>query len=135
MAGGIVELPTTTGKMDVYLYTLRAADHSRPLVTAVSGFEPPIAKEIQELTHEEVVPDRFLNLLESIPCSYLVMHNDSMGSANQLAIEAVLARGIAAGRVLFIKSYEAGDLYAVTKTEPNAKSEGQPPFPIPVVAP
>jgi len=63
------------------------------------------------------------------------MHNDAMGSASQLAIEAVLARGIAAGRLLFIKSYEAGDLYAVTKTEPNAKSGGQPPFTIPVRAP
>lgn len=135
MAGGIVELPITTGKLDIFLYTLRAADHHRPLVTAGSGFEPPIAKEIEELTHEEVVPDRFLELLESIPCSYLVMHNDSMGSANQLAIEAELARGIAAGRLLFIKRYETGDLYAVTKTEPNAKSEGQPPFPIPVKAP
>jgi len=135
MAGGIVELPTTTGEMDVYLYTLRAADHNRPLVTAVSGFEPPIVREIESLTHEEVVPDRFLDLLESIPCSYLVMHNDSMGSANQLALEAVLARGIAAGRLLFIRSYKTGDLYAVTKTEPNAKSEGQPPFPTPVRAP
>lgn len=135
MAGGIVELPATTGKLEIYLYTLRAADHNRPLVTGVSGFETPISREIQALTHEEVVPDRFLDLLESIPCSYLVMHNDSMGSANQLAIEVVLARGIAAGRLLFIKSYEAGDLYAVTKTEPNAKSEGQPPFAIPVTAP
>jgi hypothetical protein len=131
MAGGIVELPTTTGKLDTYLYTLRAADHNRPLVTAVSGFNPPIVREIESLTHEEVVPDKFLDLLESIPCSYLVIHNDSMGSANQLALEAVLARGIAAGRLLFIKRYETGDLYAVVKTEPNAKSGGQPPFPVP----
>lgn len=135
MAGGIVELPTTTGKLDAYLYTLRAADHNRPLVTAVSGFETPISREIRELTHEEFVPDRFLDLLESIPCSYLVMHNDSMGSANQLAMEAVLARGIAAGRLRFIKRYETGDLYAVAKTEPNAISQGQPPFPIPATAP
>jgi len=63
------------------------------------------------------------------------MHNDFMGSANQLALEAMLARGIAAGRLLFIKRYEAGDLYAVTKTEPNAKSEGRPPFPIPSTSP
>ncbi|MGI9069010.1 MAG: hypothetical protein ACR2HX_21730 [Pyrinomonadaceae bacterium] len=135
MAGGIVELPATIGKLDSYLYTLRAADHNRPLVTAVSGFETPISREIHALTHEEVIPDRFLDLLESIPCSYLVVHNDSMGSANQLALEAVLARGLEAGRLLFIKRYETGDLYAVTKTEPNAKSEGQQPFPIPVRSP
>lgn len=130
MAGGIVELPTTTGKMDIYLYTLRAADHGRPLITAVSGFETPISIEIQSLTHQEVIPDKFIDLLESIPCSYLVMHNNAMGSANQLAIEALLARAIVAGRIRFIKSFEAGDLYAVTKVEPNTRSEGQPPFSI-----
>ena len=131
MAGGIVELPTTVGKDDNYLYTLRAADHYRPLVTAASGFQTPISDQIQELTHQEMVPDKFLDLLETIPCSYLVMHNDSIGYVNQLAIEAILAKGIAAGRLRFIKHFETGDLYAVTKTEPNARSEGLPPFPIP----
>jgi hypothetical protein len=131
MAGGIVELPATTGKMDIYLYTLRAADHGRPLVTAVSGFETPISVELQSLTHEPVIPDRFIDLLESIPCSYLVVHNTLLEPANRLAIESVLAKAIALKRVHFIRSYEGEDLYAVTKTEPNAKSEGQPPFPIP----
>jgi hypothetical protein len=134
MAGGIVELPSTTGKMDIYLYTLRAADHGQSLITAVSGFETPISLEIQSLTQQEVVPEKFIDLLESIPCSYLVLHNNSMGSAQQLAIEAVLAKAIRAGRIRFIKSYESGDLYAVTKTEPNTKSEGRPPFPIPAAS-
>jgi len=135
MAGGIVEVPTTIGKDENYLYTLRAADHGRPLVTAVSGFSPPIQIELQSLTHEEIIPDRFIDLLESIPCSYLVVHNAFLEPANRLAFESVLARGIALNRVRFIRSYEGEDLYAILKTEPNAKSESQPPFPIPASAP
>jgi hypothetical protein len=130
MAGGIVELPATTGKQEIYLYTLRAADHGRPLVTAVSGFETPIYLELQSLTHEQVIPDSFIDLLESIPCSYLVVHNTFLEAANRLAVESVLARAIALKRVRFVRSYEGEDLYAVTKTEPNAKGEGQPPFPL-----
>ena len=131
MKGGIVELPTTIGKDENYLYTLRAADHGRPLVTAVSGFVPPLQIEVQSLTHQEVIPDKFVDLLESIPCSYLVVHNTFLEPANRLAIESVLARAIALNRVRFVRSYEGEDLYAVTKTEPNARSEGQPPFPLP----
>jgi len=131
MAGGIVELPTTIGKDENYLYTLRAADHGRPLVTAVSGFSPPLQIELQSITHEEEIPDRFLDLLESIPCSYLVVHNAFLEPSNRLAIESFLARGIALNRVRFVRSYEGEDLYAITKTEPNVRSEGQPPFPIP----
>lgn len=134
MAGGIVELPTTIGKDENYLYTLRAADHGRPLVTAVSGFSPPLQIELQALTHEEVIPDRVIDLLESIPCSYLVVHNTFLEPANRFAIETLLARAIAQNRVRFIRSYEGEDLYAITKVEPNAKSESVPPFPILSVA-
>lgn len=131
MAGGIVELPTTIGKDENYLYTLRAADHGKPLVTAVSGFAPPLLIEIQSETHEEVIPEKFIDLLESIPCSYLVVHNEFLEPANRLAIEFRLAAGLAEKRLRFIRSYDGVDLYAVTKTEPDAKSEGQPPFPVP----
>ena len=131
MAGGIVELPTMIGKDENYLYTLRAADHGRPLVTAISGFSPPLQIELQSITHEEVIPDRFLDLLESIPCSYLVVHNAFLEPSNRIAIESILARGIALNRVRFVRSYEGKDLYAITKTEPSVRGEGQAPFPIP----
>lgn len=131
MAGGIVELPTTIGKDENYLYTLRAADHAKPLVTAVSGFGPPLPAEIQSLTHEDVIPERFIDLLESIPCSYLVVHNNFLEPANRFALETLLAKAISLDRVRFVRSYDDADLYAITKTEPNVKSEGQPSFPIP----
>jgi hypothetical protein len=131
MAGGIVELPTTIGKEENYLYTLRAADHGRPIVTSVSGFAPPLLIEIQSETHEEVIPEKFIDLLESIPCSYLVVHNKFLEPADRLAIEFRLAAAIGENRIQFIRSFDDADLYAVTKTEPNAKSEAQPRFLIP----
>ncbi len=127
--GGIVELPAGRGQSN-YLYTLRAADHARPLVTAVSGFTPPVESEIESLTKIRPVPERFFDLLETIPASYLVINYSFLTVDDRLAIEPVLARGIAAGRLRFIRSYDGPprrDLYAVTKVEPGAGGEGPPP--------
>lgn len=127
MRGGIVELPVAENNAN-YRYTLRAADHARPLITAVSGFTSPQEHEIETLTHEAHVPDRFLDLLEEIPASYLVIHNYEMKSDERGAIENFLARGVASGRLRFIRRFNVGDdLYAVTKTEPNATSDQSAP--------
>jgi len=123
MRGGIVELPFADNEPMDFVYVLRAADHGRPLVTAVSGFMPPIQKELELITHSEPVPDRFIDLLESIPCSYLVIHNEYLAPSNRAALEFVLKKALSAGRVRFIRSYDESDLYAVIKTEPEAKSE------------
>lgn len=128
MSGGIVELPALYGGMPNYYYVLRAADHTRPLVTAMSGFLPPLEQRIEALTQQRPIPDEFIDLLESIPCSYLVVHNGFMGPADRAALESFLARGITAERMRFIRSYDGADLYAVTRTEPKASSEANPPF-------
>jgi hypothetical protein len=128
MRGGIVELPALYGGVSNYLYVLRAADHGRPLVTAMSGFSPPLEQQIESYAQLRPIPDEFVDLLESIPCSYLVIYNGFLGPADRFVLESFLGRGIAAGRLKFIKSYEGADLYAVTKTEPSAVSEAQPPF-------
>jgi Domain of unknown function (DUF4214) len=136
MSGGIVELPTGgEGSPANYLYVLRAADHGRPLVTAVSGFVPPIPAQIQALTNSDYIPDSFIGLLEKIPCSYLVVHNSLLEPRYRLALESALARALAAGRLRFIRTYDDADLYAVTRTEPDAKSEAPLPFPIQAVEP
>jgi hypothetical protein len=141
MTGGIAELPTRYGSQANYLYVLRAADHGRPLITAFSGFEPPMPHEIESLSNENPIPDSLLNLLESVPTSYLIINNGFMGPTERAVVEAFLARGITANRIKFVKGYEGADLYAITKVEPNAISEGPLPFLInkasssPVLAP
>lgn len=122
MRGGIVELPA--GGVVNPLYVLRAADHARPLITAYSGFVPPIESEIETLTRARPVPDRLLDLFEQIPASYIVIHNSFLLPESRLAMEDFLWRAAATGRLRFINSYdERDDLYAVVKTEPQAQSE------------
>jgi uncharacterized protein DUF4214 len=132
MSAGIVELPAEKDNYAYYRYMLRAADHGRPIVTASSSFAPPIVQEIESLTLMRPIPDRFIELLEQIPTSYLVVHNALLSLESRLAIESVVARGMAAGRIRFINSYGDSkgrdDLYAVTKTESSAQSEAPTPI-------
>ena len=126
MRGGIVELPA--GGVVNPLYVLRAADHARPLITAYSGFVPPIESEIETLTRTRPVPERLLDLFEQVPASYLVVHNSFLLPESRLALEDFLWRAVAAGRLRFINSYDArDDLYAVIKIEPQAQSEASLP--------
>ena len=125
MRGGIVELPAG-GPNGNYLYVLRAADHERPLITATNSFVPPLEAQIESLTQQKPIPSSLLDLLESIPASYVVVHYDSLSVYDRDAIETMLANGTETGRLRFIKSYkDAGraDLYALTKIEPQAQSE------------
>ncbi len=129
MAGGLVELPANQ-QGGYFRYTLRAADHGRPLVTFANSFITPTQQEIERLTAMTPIPDGFLNLLESIPASYLVLHYGALTNLEQQNLESLLRRGVAGGRLRFIRSYQNGerqDLYAVTKTEPAAKTEGPGP--------
>jgi hypothetical protein len=136
MIGGIVDLPAGTVGAGNQRYMLRAADHERPIVIATNSFMPPIAKEIEELTHSRPIPDRLLDLLETIPASYLVVHETFLAPESRIAMEVFLTRGRSADRLRFIRRYDYregdglvgyNDLYAVTKIEPQAKSESELP--------
>lgn len=135
MRGGIVHLPAG-GVTGNYRYVLRQADHRRPLVTAVSGFGTPLLTEVETLSQSRPVPERFLDLLEEIPVSYLAVHDSLLRPEARASVNRMLADAIAAGRLRYVKSFagsringnEGADLYAVTKTEPGARVE-QPPLP------
>jgi hypothetical protein len=123
MAGGIVELPVAVGDANT-TYVLRAADHGRPLVTAYSGFFPPLEVQIENLTRQKPIPDTLIDLLESIPTSYLVVHNARLQPESHEQIANVLGRTVATGRLRLIRRFSNGDdIFAVTKTEPQAASE------------
>lgn len=121
MRGGIVELPAG-GETANYLYTLRAADHARPLVDGVSGFRPPIVRGVEEMSQSRPIPDRFLDLLEAIPASYLVVHNSALDEEAKTAVQDFLRRGMAGGRLRLVERFgnESTDdeLFVVTRTEP-----------------
>ncbi|HEV7903709.1 MAG TPA: hypothetical protein VGO96_07710 [Pyrinomonadaceae bacterium] len=128
MRGGLVELPALGAA--IFEHMIRAADHGQPIVTAASSFLPPIMRRVESLSQQRPVPPELLDLLESIPASYLVIHYAHMTPEETTATEQLLRQGLQTGRLRFIRSYQdrgRKDLYAVTKTEPAARSESPAP--------
>lgn len=128
MKGGLVELPTGGGLLP-HLYMLRSADHQKPLINAISTFVPPHAWEIDSLSRATPISIRLLDAMEKVPTSYLVIHNSLLEPERRPVYEAFLSMGVSTGRLRFINRYGSGDdLYAVVRTEPEAKAEAPLPF-------
>ncbi|MFN2532122.1 MAG: ArnT family glycosyltransferase [Pyrinomonadaceae bacterium] len=127
MRGGIVILPA--GPEVNHRYILRAADHQKPLVVGTSGFNSPFEEQIEIQTANGALKSSFMDFLESVPTSYVVIENRSLASDRRWGYEAFLSREVCAGRLAFLKRFPGQtDLYAVTKTEPELKSTGPLPF-------
>ncbi len=123
MRGGIVLLPA--GGDFNHRYILRAADHKKPLIVGTSGFNSPYEHQIEQKTVSGSIPLDFMNLLEGIPTSYLVVHNEDIPLVRRPDLKVFLAWAVAENRLRFINRFEGkDDLYAVTATEPEAKGEG-----------
>ena len=127
MRGGIVVLPT--GQEFNHRHILRAADHAKPLIVGTSGFVTPYAYQIETLTRQGHISSELIDLLEKIPASYLVVQTHLVAPERRADYEALIVRGVASGRLRFIQRFdERDDLYAVTKIEPQSRSEGTLPF-------
>ncbi|MFI5119653.1 MAG: hypothetical protein ACHQM4_04530, partial [Thermoanaerobaculia bacterium] len=125
MKGGLVELPSGTEEHGNYRGILRAADHGKPLVTAVSGFLGPVVRLIERKEGQTPIPGDLLDDLEKIPTSYILVHDSWLFPASRLVHRDWLARGMAAGRLRFIKRFDGrmrNELYAVVRNEPEAKA-------------
>lgn len=130
MRGGIVMLPVGGGYN--HHHVLRAADHGKPLITATSGFTPPYELEIENLTNSGPITSEFLDLLEKIPASYIVVLTHLVRPERKAIFENFFSRAVAGGRLRFVNRFDAhDDLYAVVKTEPQARNEAPLPFAIP----
>jgi hypothetical protein len=125
MRGGLVELPATPpdagNARPEHQYVLRAADHGKPLVDATSGFTTKEAFRIRTLSRKRPVPDALLDLLESIPVSYLTVREAWLLPEEREGLREFLVRASAAGRLRFAGRFDektGADLWAVVKTEP-----------------
>jgi hypothetical protein len=122
MRGGLVVLPA--GADFNHRYMLRAADHQKPLIVGTSGFNSPIEDKIENLTRAGAIQTQLLDLFESVPASYVVVENKSIAPERKSDYQDFIGRGVVSGRLRFINRFEGGaDLYAVVKTEPEARSE------------
>lgn len=127
MRGGIAYLPL--GVAFNQRYMLRAADHMKPLILGTSGFTPPLEDQLESLTKDGPIKPEFMDLLERIPASYLVVCNQSIAPEHADDYHAFLITSLKQGRLRFINRFDArDDLYAIVKTEPAAQTEGVLPF-------
>ncbi len=121
MKGGIAVLPVSD-EGGPYLSVLRAADHQKPLITAVSGFTLPIPARLESLASERPIPMELMEHLESIPASYLLVRVWRMGIGDRPAHADFIARAVKSDRLRFAGTFggirKREDLFTVTKTEP-----------------
>ncbi|MCA1616276.1 MAG: hypothetical protein LC800_19680, partial [Acidobacteria bacterium] len=108
MRGGILALPAEADGVK-HVSVLRAADHARPVITAFSGFTPPIAWEIETLSRARPIPPRLLDLLEEIPASYVVVYNAYLPQERRPGVEAFVSQAVGAGRLRYVRSYGDGE--------------------------
>ena len=85
--------------------------------------------EIEQLAAGPAIPDRMLEIFESIPVSYVTVHYALLSPGERESFQSFLDYGVETKRLRFIRSFEARaddgtyqrtDLYSVTKTEPNS---------------
>ncbi len=128
MKGGIVELPVSDAVHGNYRYVLRAADHGKPLVNGVSGFGVAHVEKLEELLRQKPVPPELLNLLESTPVSYLVVHSSWYSREDLDALRIFLSGALRSGRLRFVGRFGPArdDIFAVAKTEPQAMASPAP---------
>ncbi len=127
MRGGIVVLPA--GEHVNHRHVLRSADHMKPLIVGISGFGSPYEDQIEWAIASGAIPIKFMNFLEEVPTSYLVIENNLIEPQRRIDYETFLARAVSAGRLRFVNRFDGrDDLYAVVKNEPQAKTEAPLPF-------
>ncbi|HSS20909.1 MAG TPA: hypothetical protein VLL54_12615 [Pyrinomonadaceae bacterium] len=139
MRGGLVHLPSGLDANN-HRYVLRQADHGKPLITAFSGFGTPTLTKIETLSSRRPIPDEFLDLLEGIPTSYLVVHEWALPPPAVAATQSMLFRGVLSGRLRYVGKFagsgingnDGAELYALTRIEPNAQASSDlPPHLVP----
>ena len=126
MRGGLMYFPVAPDFNTQYM--LRAADHRKQLILGNSGFAPPNSQQIDKMT-SGIIPVELMDLLERIPASYLIVENKLMPNERREDYQKFVVHMLRSGRLRFINRFDdANDLYAVVKTEPQAKAEAALPF-------
>jgi hypothetical protein len=102
----------------IYDGLLRNTTHHQPMFNGLSGFEPPLHRELRDHT----LSDNSLDLLERNGCRYVIVRPEWAGF-EALAIFAWLQQHIADGRLAFVRRFDYGPsgdwVFALTHVEKN----------------
>jgi hypothetical protein len=125
MRGAVIDLPSLPEPpyYSWHLSMLRSADHGHPTIFAASSFIPPLTMKAHDMTRQPTIPREFLDVLEQMQVSYLVFHRSLVPADREAEFETFFTASIAARRLQPIGRYGNADLYAVVKTEPEAKAD------------
>jgi len=127
MRGGVVVLPANEHVN--HRHVLRSADHMKPMIVGISGFTSPYETVVEVATVSGPIAANFMDFLESVPTSYVVIENNLIEPTRRIDYETFLAGAVLAGRLRFINRFDGrDDLYAVVKNEPQAREEAPVPF-------
>jgi hypothetical protein len=105
LAGGLLEMPL--GFPHDCEYTLRQAEHEKPLVNGHSSFAPKPYEQLYPLVHQRPIPDELWEKLEPLDAGLIVLHMDARGSNGLELLQYVrfVRKGIEDGRVEAIGTF------------------------------
>ncbi|HSE32724.1 MAG TPA: hypothetical protein VLA93_14220 [Pyrinomonadaceae bacterium] len=124
MRGAVLDLPSLPGPpyYSWHLSMLRSVHHGHPVIFASSSFIPPLPNQIHQLVTQATLSPDLLTLLEEVPTSYIVLHRKLIEPDRQPEFTRFFNEAVSTGRLRLIGTYGDGDdLYAITKTEPEAR--------------
>jgi len=115
--GPVLELPMS-GYGVQYLYMLANATHHVPIYDGLSGFEPPVARELRDAGEANRFDDAYLSLVERTGGGLIVVHADWLATQRG-SLFKFLERNVATGRLAFLRRFDHGTggdwVFAVTR--------------------
>ncbi|HEX7294272.1 MAG TPA: hypothetical protein VF251_00885, partial [Pyrinomonadaceae bacterium] len=124
MRGAVLDLPSIPGPpvYSWHLSQLRSTQHGHPVIFAASSFIPSLPYQIHGLVTQPTISLELMKVLEDVPTSYIVLHRKTIEPERQSEYSRFFSEAVSSGRLRLIGTYGEGDeLYAVTKTEPEAR--------------
>jgi len=102
-AHAIAELPMDERNSE-YRYLLYSTAHHQPMVNGVSGFVPPLSRQLAAWSQQTPIPDAFLGTLQRIGVDTLIVHGDAIGPQ----VRPWLRDQLQSGRLQFVRRFDAG---------------------------
>lgn len=102
----IAEVPIDDDIGSAYASMLYATVHHQRMINGVSGFSPPVQRELARLSNETPISDAFLDALKRADVELVIVHPDRYG-ARGAVIRDWLRRELDRGRMRYVARFDA----------------------------